>query len=94
MQRVVPFDQVEAETRRWAEELAKIPSERIQNAKMSIHRQYELMGLANMEMVQNKITGHAPTDQNQAWWKDAISGGVKGAVQTRNEGFDDDVARL
>ncbi len=94
VQRVVPFDEVEAETRRWAVQLTQIPSERIQNAKMSIHRQYELMGLANMETVQNKIIGHAPTEQNQQWWKTAVDDGVKSAVGSRNEGFDEGIARL
>jgi len=94
VQRVVPLEQVEKETRRWAEQLTLIPSEYIQLAKMSIHRQYELMGLVNMVAVQNKLVGHPPTAENQAWWKETAGEGLKASLATRNEGFDDDVARV
>ncbi len=93
VQRVVPLDEVEYETRRWAEQLTLIPTEHVQVAKMSIHRMYELMGLVNMAAVQNKLVGHLPTPENQEWWKEAVTG-VKGALTTRNEGFDDDIARV
>ena len=94
VQRVVSPDAVAAETRRWAEQLTMIPSEHLQVAKMSIHRMYELMGLVNMVAVQNKIVGHEPTKENQAWWVEAAESGVKNALPSRNEGFDDDIARL
>jgi len=71
-----------------------IPSEHLQVAKMSIHRMYELMGLVNMAAVQNKIVGHEPTAENQAWWVEAAASGVKNALPSRNQGFDDDIARL
>jgi len=94
VQRVVPPEEVAAETRRWAEQLTMIPSEHLQVAKMSIHRMYELMGLVNMAAVQNKIVGHEPTAENQAWWVEAAASGVKNALPSRNQGFDDDIARL
>lgn len=94
VQRVVAVDDLEAETRRWAEQLARLPSEQIQFAKISIHRQYELMGLVNMESVQNRIFGHPPTKENMAWWLEMLKGGVKPALSSRNEGFDNEVARL
>ncbi|HEV3313207.1 MAG TPA: enoyl-CoA hydratase/isomerase family protein [Chloroflexota bacterium] len=94
VQRVVPVDEVAAETRRWAEELAKIPTEHFQVAKMSIHRMYELMGLLNMKAVQNLEVGHPPTKENQAWWAEAVEGGLTKALPSRDGGFDDDIARL
>ena len=93
VQRVVPPDEVEYETRRWAEQLTLIPTEHLQVAKMSIHRMYELMGLVNMAAVQNKLVGHPPTAENQEWWKEATNG-VKDALTSRNDGFDDDIARV
>ncbi len=94
VQRVVPVEEVEAETRRWAEELRKIPTEHFQAAKMSIHRMYELQGLVNMKSVQNMIVGHPPTPENQAWWAEAVEGGLKAALPSRDGDFDDDIARL
>lgn len=93
VQRVVPVAEVEAETRRWAEQLTLIPTEHLQVAKMSIHRMYELMGLVNMATVQNKVVGHPPTAENQEWWHEAVDG-VKSALGSRNQGFDDEIARL
>jgi len=94
VQRVVPTDEVEAETRRWAEQLTLIESEFVQNAKMSIHRMYELMGLVNMLAVQNKIVGHPPTPENLQWHKEATAGGLKPALAAREKGFDSGIARI
>ena len=91
VQRVVPVEEVEAETRRWAEELTKIPTEHFQAAKMSIHRMSELQGLVNMKSVQNMIVGHPPTPENQAWWAEAVEGGLKAALPSRDGDFDDDI---
>lgn len=52
------------------------------------------MGLVKMATVQNKIVGHPPTAANQAWWSEAVEGGVKPALPSREEGFGDDIARL
>ena len=43
--------------------------------------------------VQNWIIGHAPTEENQKWWREATAS-VKDAAARRNERFDDDIARL
>ena len=95
VQRVVPEDGVEAELRTWAEEIAKIPSKNIQMTKMGVHRQYELMGLVNMEAVQNRVVAHGGTPEDLAWWAKVAEGGdLKHAIRERDTGFDPDVSRV
>lgn len=94
VQRVVAEEEVETEVRKWAQQIAKIPSKNVQLTKMGIHRQYELMGLVNMEAVQNQLIAHG-TPEDMAWWKEvATKGNLKEALRERDRGFDAEVARI
>ena len=95
VQRVVPEHGVEEEVRAWAEQIAKIPSRNIQMTKMGIHRQYELMGLVNMEAVQNRVVAHGGTPEDLAWWRKVARGSdLKQVLRERDTGFDTDVSHV
>ena len=93
VQRVVPRDQLDAEVRRWADQIALIPTRQVQVAKEGIHRQYELMGLANMALVQNQISGHGSAE-DMGWFQEVIDKGLKAALKERDAEFDQDVAKI
>jgi enoyl-CoA hydratase/carnithine racemase len=93
VQRVVPRQELDAEVRRWAEQIALIPTRQVQVAKQGIHRQYELMGLANMALVQNQITGHG-SDEDKAWFQNVLDKGLKAALKERDSVFDQDIAKI
>ncbi|MCU1486516.1 MAG: short chain enoyl-CoA hydratase [Actinomycetia bacterium] len=89
VQRIVPEEELPGVLREWAEYLAAGPIEAMKIAKMGIHRQYELMGMANMEMVQNRIDRRG-TDM--ASWD--ASGGVAAAVQQRDAVSDPTISKV
>lgn len=93
VQRVVAREELDLVVRRWAEQIALIPTRQVQVAKEGIHRQYELMGLANMALVQNQISGHGSAE-DKAWFQDVIDKGLKEALKGRDDDFDQDIAKI
>jgi enoyl-CoA hydratase/carnithine racemase len=101
VQRVVSEEELAGEVRAWAEQIATIPSADLQIAKEGIHRQYELMGLANMEMVQNRITKRVESDAGSGaaagdFWDQLGAGGdgLKKALKDRDAAVDSDISKV
>jgi enoyl-CoA hydratase/carnithine racemase len=86
VQRVVDEADLRAEVRVWAEQLAMMPPADVQVAKQGIHRQYELMGLADIALVQNRLPS-GPLEQGGGFWNqvgDSKQGGLRAAVVSRD----------
>jgi enoyl-CoA hydratase/carnithine racemase len=93
VQRVVKLEDLASTTRAWAEELALLPLEQTRSARLGIHRQYELMGMANMAMVQNHYSGHgAETDRE--FFRIVLEQGVGKALKHRNSGSDEKITQI
>lgn len=92
VQRVVPEDQVPAETRRWADELARIPLKQLESMKRIIHRQYELMGL--LSMVEPFGGGGHGAEEDQVFFNTLKEKGMRAALKFRDETFDQEVAKV
>ena len=72
----------------------RMPSGDVQIAKQGIHRQYELMGMLNMEMLHNRLPP-LPANQADRFWDQVDSGGdVRGALAARDAGVDPTVTRV
>ena len=93
VQRVVPVDEVEAETRRWAEEICKVPVKQVQTMKDLIHRQYEDFGLLKILRPSSPTGGHG-SPQDQRYFQEMVDNGLKAAVKLRDAGFDDEIAEI
>jgi hypothetical protein len=73
-----------------------MPPADVQVAKQGIHRQYELMGLADIALVQNRLPSGA-LEQGGAFWGQVgkeRSGGVHAAVGSRDTAADSDISRI
>jgi enoyl-CoA hydratase len=92
VQRVVAEADLRSEVRAWAEHLATMPSGDVQIAKQGIHRQYELMGMLNMEMVQNRLPP-LPADAADTFWS-AMGDDMKNALARRDSDVDPSVTRI
>jgi enoyl-CoA hydratase/carnithine racemase len=94
VQRVVSEEALRGEVRAWAEQLAAMPSEDIQIAKQGIHRQYELMGMINMDLLHNRLpTG--PMEANGFWSQVGGAGGeLKTALSRRDKDADSVIGRI
>lgn len=93
VQRVVPLEDLEGETLRWAEEAAKIPAEQYTGAKEMIHRCYEIRGLVGIAMIQNKVSGHGSV-KDRKFFEMVQEVGLKDALKWRDGQFDQSVARV
>jgi enoyl-CoA hydratase/carnithine racemase len=93
VQRVVPADQLGSVVRAWADELAQIPPQQTKAAKLGIHRQYELMGLANMALVQNSISGHG-SDDDKKFFTTVLEHGLRKALEFRHSNSDDSITQV
>jgi len=96
VQRVVDEAELRAEVRAWAEQLAMMPAADVQVAKQGIHRQYELMGLADMALVQNRLPSGS-LEQGGGFWNhvgEAKHGGVRAAVGSRDTAADPGISRI
>ena len=97
VQRVVAEADLRDEVRAWAEHLATMPSGDVQVAKQGIHRQYELMGMLNMEMLHNRLPPLPAGDGDQFWGQvgEGDGGGdVRKALAGRDAGVDPAVTRV
>ncbi len=93
VQRVVPADELDAETDRWAIEASKIPSQQYAGAKEMIHRVYEIRGLVGIAMIQNKVTGHGSAEDRK-FFEMVQERGMKEALKYRDSQFDQSVAQI
>lgn len=92
VQRVVPEIELRSEVRAWAEHLATMPTGDVQIAKQGIHRQYELMGMLNMEMLHNRLPS-LPASEADTFWSQ-LDGDLKKALAERDAGTDPAVTRV
>ena len=93
VQRVVPEAEVENEVRNWADQIAQVPTKQVQAAKTGIHRQYELMGFANMAGVQNRVSGHG-SPEDMEFFRTVLDKGLKEAVKGRDLNFDESFSQI
>lgn len=93
VQRVVPVPEVDAETRRWAEEIVKVPAKQVQTMKDLIHRQYEDFGLLKILKAQSSTGGHG-SPQDIRYFQEMVDNGLKSAVKLRDSGFDAAIAEI
>ncbi|MDB5584091.1 MAG: Enoyl-CoA hydratase/isomerase [Bradyrhizobium sp.] len=93
VQRVVPPEKLDETLRAWANEIAQVPPRQTRSARIGIHRQYELMGLAAMALVQNSSSGHG-ADVDQEFFRRVLSEGVGKALSFRQTGADDSITQV
>jgi enoyl-CoA hydratase/carnithine racemase len=94
VQRVMPTrEEMDAEVRAWAEEIALVPPEQTKSARIGIHRQYELMGLANMALIQNNFSGHGAKIDRE-FFRIVLEKGVAAAVKFRQTASNDAVTQV
>lgn len=94
VQRVVPQDELADEVDRWAEQIAMVPMQQLVAHKRNLHRQQELMGLANFALVQNQDTGHDLDSEDVQFFEMVAKVGMKEALKFRQEGIDSDVMKI
>lgn len=93
VQRVVPRDQLDSVVRAWADEIALVTPQQTKAAKLGIHRQYELMGLVNMALVQNAISGHGGDDDRE-FFRMVMDKGLREALRFRQTDSDDTITQV
>lgn len=91
VQRVVPNAELIGEARRWAEQAARIPSERFGHAKDEIRRSFELLGLSSLHAA---VARQTPPRTGPRIETLADTAGMAAALSFRDEGIDDDVSRV
>ena len=92
VQRVVPEDELVDEARRWAAQLALIPSPSFGHAKDQIRRSYELMGLSSVHAA---LARYGPPREGRRSIEAALhEGGIAAALRQRDEGIDEDISRV
>ena len=96
VQRVVAQADLRDEVSTWAHHLATMPPADVQFAKQGIHRQYELMGMLNMEMLQNRLPPLPAGDANPFWGRVGVGegGDIHKALAGRDAGVDPAVTRV
>ena len=86
----VPFDRLEEEVRRTADQLASIPSSQLAAMKLVVNHAYENMGLASTQTLGPILDGlMRNTPDALAWIDKAASEGVRAAVTERDGPFGD-----
>jgi enoyl-CoA hydratase/carnithine racemase len=87
------MDALDDEVARWAQQLALVPAKQLRAAKIGIHRQFELMGIANMAAVQNRESGHGSAE-DMKWFAEVEEKGLREALKSRDAGFDQHVSQI
>jgi enoyl-CoA hydratase/carnithine racemase len=94
VQRVVSSrEELDQTVRAWADEIALVPPEQTKAARLGIHRQYELMGLANMALVQNNFSGHGG-EIDREFFQMVLDQGVAKAVRFRESNSDSSITQI
>jgi enoyl-CoA hydratase len=92
-QRVVPPDELQAETERWARQAALIPTAIYGSSKETIHRTYELMGLGLAHTVLKRWGPPRPPAASD-FARTLQEKGLKEAVRERDAKFDSGISRV
>ena len=92
VQRVVPLEQLEAETKRWARNCANVPN--FASAKWGIRRVYEIMGTSWMLQLDPFVKKTPPATEETPFAKTLREKGMAAAVAERDAMFDDDVTKV
>ena len=92
VQRVVPEDQLYAETRRWAEYAALLPPVSFRNSKERIRCAFELMGIAMLPPVLSRF--EPSLSDKEPFWESVKESSLRQALRERNAKFDPDIARV
>ena len=88
--RAVPFDRLEAEVRRTAQQLASIPASQLAAMKLIVNQAYENMGLASTQTLGPIIDGlMRNTPDALAFIDRADAAGVRAAITDRDRTFGD-----
>jgi enoyl-CoA hydratase len=86
----VPFDELEAEVGRRAEELAAIPTSQLAAMKLIVNQAYERMGLGATQTLGPILDGlMRNTPEAEAFIAKAASEGVRSAIEERDRPFGD-----
>jgi enoyl-CoA hydratase/carnithine racemase len=93
VQRVVPREDLDKTVRAWADEISLVPPSQTTSGKCNIHRQYELMGLANMALIQNAHSGHGD-ETDREFFRKVLSEGMKAALAFRQTDSDSAIAQV
>jgi enoyl-CoA hydratase/carnithine racemase len=93
VQRVVKREDLDATVRAWADEIALVPPEQTKSARIGIHRQYEIMGLANMALIQNNFSGHG-AEIDREFFRIVLDKGVAAAVKFRQTDSNESVTQV
>jgi len=94
VQRVVAPADLVTELGSWAQDLEMIPSEGIRAAKLGIHRQYEAMGVAAIELTKERGGGGDLTPEDAAFFRTVHERGVRAALAGRDADFNQDIAKI
>ncbi len=92
VQRVVPFDKLDAEVDKWAAEICKVPLKQLQAQKANVHRQWEMRGLVAAYAKWPTDSHESPEDA--AWSREVAEKGLAAALEDRNRSFDDSVSQV
>ena len=88
--KAVPFEDLQAETRRLADELASVPLSQLACMKLVVNQAYENMGLASTQLLGSVMDSMMRnTPEARAWIEKADTEGVGAAVADRDGPFGD-----
>ena len=88
--KAVPFEDLQAETRRLADELATIPLSQLASMKLVVNQAYENMGLNSTQLLGSVMDSMMRnTPEAHAWIEKADTEGVGAAVADRDGPFGD-----
>jgi enoyl-CoA hydratase/carnithine racemase len=98
VQRVVPIEQLEHETRRWAETCARIRTSGYATAKRKLHAHYERRAMLGDEMAAPQgLAEHVfetPPGTPTSFERDAVARGLSTALKNRDTSFDPDIIKV
>ncbi|MBU2549316.1 MAG: crotonase/enoyl-CoA hydratase family protein [Proteobacteria bacterium] len=88
--KAVPAERLEEETRYWAERMANCPSSQLATMKLVVNQAYENMGLGTTQTMGVIMDGAMRnTPEGKAFVQTALAGGVGAAIRERDRPFGD-----
>jgi len=88
--KAVPAEKLEEETRYWADRIAHCPSSQLTTMKLVVNQAYENMGLHTTQLMGVIMDGTMRnTPEGKAFVQKAMEGGVGAAIQERDRPFGD-----
>jgi enoyl-CoA hydratase/carnithine racemase len=95
VQRVVPLENLGAEVDRWAQVACALSTAQIAAHKESIHRHYEIMGLAGIANIENQVPANVrPVGESLVFYELVRKLGMREALSYRQEGIDSTVTKV